>query len=51
MKSKSSSKQTKNDIDDDLLIDFGNDKSKAKKNPEEDSWASWENDAWDSLNK
>merc|ERR1711953_315680 len=51
VKSKSSSKQTKNDIDDDLLIDFGSDKSKAKKNPEEDSWASWENDAWDSLNK
>jgi len=52
VKSKGASKsETKNN--DDLLIDFGSDKNKAKKNPDqqEDSWASWENDAWDSLNK
>ena len=52
VKSKVASKsETKNN--DDLLIDFGSDKNKAKKNPDqqEDSWASWENDAWDSLNK
>merc|ERR1712062_553405 len=44
VKSKGASKsETKNN--DDLLIDFGSDKNKAKKNPDqqEDSWASWEN--------
>ena len=52
VKSKGASKSETKD-NDDLLIDFGSDKNKAKKNPDqqEDSWASWENDAWDSLNK
>ena len=34
----------------DLLIDFGASKNEAKKT-EDSSWASWENDAWESLNK
>ena len=51
---KSVKKQAKESANnDDLLIDFGSDKNKAKKSSgqQEDSWASWENDAWDSLNK
>ena len=54
--SKKSTKKAATANNDDLLIDFGSEKAaaskaeKAKKS-QEDSWASWENDAWESLNK
>ena len=38
----------------DLLIDFGNAEKKVATNNSvagDSSWASWENDAWESLNK
>ena len=36
----------------DLLIDFGASKNEVRGQKTEDSsWASWENDAWESLNK
>jgi len=43
------SEKSKNE---DLLIDFGGGASNTdKKNTADDSWANWENDAWESLSK
>ena len=42
------SKKSKND--EDLLIDFGASGNGEKKTAD-DSWANWENDAWESLSK
>ena len=42
-------KADKTDKNEDLLIDLGAGGSDKKK--EDSNWASWENDAWESLNK
>lgn len=48
--SKNVSKKT--ETNEDLLIDFGASKNEGSSKKEPDSsWASWENDAWESLNK
>ena len=48
----SSKKEQSSSKNEDLLIDFGGAGSNnGSKNKQEDSWASWENDAWESLNK
>ena len=55
--SKKSTKKATTANNDDLLIDFGSDKAgkaaaaNSAKKGQDDSWASWENDAWESLNK
>jgi len=47
---KAATKKETATTNEDLLIDFGASKNEAKKT-EDSSWASWENDAWESLNK
>merc|ERR1712083_1146005 len=45
-------KSEKAKTNEDLLIDFGASSKEAdKKNTVDDSWANWENDAWESLSK
>jgi len=46
---KKKSEKAKNN--EDLLIDFGASSNAEKKNPVDESWANWENDAWESLSK
>jgi len=44
-------KSEKAKTNEDLLIDFGASSNAEKKNQVDDSWANWENDAWESLSK
>jgi len=46
---KKKSEKAKNN--EDLLIDFGASSNAEKKNQVDESWANWENDAWESLSK